>query len=105
MSQFNVYRNKNAATRKQYPYLLNVQNNLFDDLKTVVVIPFIRKKASTQNPIKYLMPVFTIEDSECILLTPQMAGVPKSQLGTIVEDLSQFRSEIIGSIDFIISGI
>ncbi len=105
MQQFSVYKNKNASTKKEYPYLLNIQSDLLDELKTVVVIPFIKRSTFKQTPVKYLMPVFTIENKECILLTPQIAGIPKSQLGTLVEDLSHFRSEIIGAMDFVISGI
>ena len=105
MQQFSVYKNNNTNTRKEYPYLLNIQSDLLDELKTVVVIPFIKQSTFKQKPIKYLMPIFTIEGKECVLLTPQISGIPKNQLGTVVEDLGHFRSEIIGAIDFVISGI
>lgn len=105
MQQFSVYKNKNTNTRKEYPYLLNIQSDLLDELKTVVVIPFIKQSTFKQKPIKYLMPIFTIEGKECVLLTPQIAGIPRNQLGTVVENLAHFRSEIIGAIDFMISGI
>ena len=105
MQQFSVYKNRNTNTRREYPYLLNIQSDLLDDLKTVVVIPFIKQSTFKQKPIKNLMPIFTIEGKECVLLTPQIAGIPKSRLGTVVEDLGHFRSEIIGAIDFVISGI
>jgi len=105
MQQFSVYKNKNTNTRKEYPYLLNIQSDFLDELKTVVVIPLIKQTTFKQTPIKYLMPVFTIEGKECVLLTPQIAGIPKNQLGSLVEDLAHFRSEIISAIDFVISGI
>lgn len=105
MEQFCVYKNKNTATKKEYPYLLSIQTHLLDELKTVVVIPLIRKSSFKQKPIKNLMPEFQIEGKDCVLLTPQLAGIPKSQLGLQVEDLNHFRSEIINAVDFIISGI
>ena len=39
MAQFKAYENPNKATRKTYPYLLDIQSNLLDDLRTTVVIP------------------------------------------------------------------
>ena len=39
MAQFKVYENPNDATRQTYPYLLDIQSNLLDELRTTVVIP------------------------------------------------------------------
>ncbi|SFR56520.1 CcdB protein [Pseudidiomarina maritima] len=39
MGQFCAYHNPNPLTRHEYPYLLDVQNNLLNELKTTVVIP------------------------------------------------------------------
>ena len=40
MSQFTVYKNEDKATKKTYPYFLNIQNNLLDELNSRVVMPF-----------------------------------------------------------------
>lgn len=39
MAQFKVYENPNDATRQTYPYLMDIQSNLLDELRTTVVIP------------------------------------------------------------------
>ena len=37
--QFDVYHNKNAASKGRFPYLLDVQTELLDSLETRVVVP------------------------------------------------------------------
>lgn len=39
MSQFTVYANKNAKTRKTFPYLIDMQSDLLEELQTTVAIP------------------------------------------------------------------
>lgn len=34
MAQFVAYENPNKATKNAYPYLLDIQSNLLDDLRT-----------------------------------------------------------------------
>lgn len=38
MSQFTVYQNPSAASRKAYPYILDVQHSVIDELSTRIVI-------------------------------------------------------------------
>jgi toxin CcdB len=40
-----------------------------------------------------------------VILTPQMAGIPKSELGAPVAQIEQHRFEIISAIDFLLTGI
>jgi toxin CcdB len=39
MGQFTVYENKNPRTKKAYPYLLDIQADLLEELRTTAVIP------------------------------------------------------------------
>ncbi|MFQ5633472.1 MAG: CcdB family protein, partial [bacterium] len=39
MSQFTAYQNKNPKTKKTFPYLVDIQSDLLDELRTTVVIP------------------------------------------------------------------
>jgi toxin CcdB len=39
-----------------------------------------------------------------VMVTPQLAGIAKKQLGTQVADLSAQRNEIIAAIDLLIIG-
>jgi len=105
MAQFTVCRNRNPQTRSTVPFLLDVQNDLLDDLETRVVVPLCPKSAMKGKALRTLMPVLAIEGESFVMLTPQMAGIPKSELGAPVARLEQHRFEIIAAIDFLLTGI
>ncbi len=104
MKQFTVYANPNAQSKKRFPYLLNVQTDLLDTLQTCVVAPLAPcdKKAIAQ--ITGLTPLLRVEGRDYLMLTPQIAGVHRRDLGKEVADISEQRDEIIAALDFLISG-
>ena len=61
MTQFTVYRNKNPRSRTTFPFLVNVQSDLLDELQTRVVIPLTRAAALTRKPVSNLMPSVQFE--------------------------------------------
>jgi toxin CcdB len=105
MPQFAVYRNKNPATKAAVPYLLNIQSELLDELDTRTVIPLYPLAAMKGKSLKTLTPMFEIEGKPYLLMTPQLAGIGKKQLGVQAADLSHARTEIVAAIDLLISGI
>ena len=105
MAQFTAYENPNTATNKTYPYLLDIQSDLLDDLRTTVVIPLCATNLVGKAAITKLCPTLEIKGKRFIGLTQQIAGIDRRSLGKGVCNLSQYRSEIIAALDFIISGI
>jgi toxin CcdB len=105
MAQFTVCRNKNPQTRSAVPFLLDVQNDLLDDLETRVVVPLCPISTIKGKTLRTLMPVLDIEGEHFVMLTPQMAGIPKSELGAPVTRVEHYRFEIIAAIDFLLTGI
>jgi len=105
MAQFKVYENPNKTSRKTYPYILDIQSNLLDDLRTTVVIPLCATNLAGKAAITKLCPIFEIKDKPFIALTQQIAGIDRKFLGKEVCDLSEHRSEIIAALDFFVSGI
>lgn len=105
MAQFTVYENSNPITRKTYPYLLDIQSNLLDDLRTTVVIPLIPATVVGKNAISKLCPIMEIDGKKFIALTQQLAGIDRKVLKKEVCSLPQYQTEIISALDFIISGI
>jgi toxin CcdB len=105
MPQFTVYRNKNPHTLSAVPFLLDVQHDLLSDLQTRVVIPLRPVSAIKGKALSPLMPILEIEGERFVLLTPQMAGIPKSEIGAPVTRGEHYRSEIIAAIDFLVTGI
>jgi len=105
MAQFTVCRNKNPQTRSTVPFLLDIQHDLLQDLETRVVVPLHPVPALQGQTLRTLMPVLEIEGESFIMVTPQMAGIPKSELGNPVTRVEKYRFEIIAAIDFLLTGI
>lgn len=103
MKQFDLYRNCNPRTREAIPLLLDVQSDLLASLNTRMVIPLSR--AGGLAGIHRLMPEVSVGDETLLLLTPQMAGISRRELGEPVGSLAHLRLQIIAAIDLLISGI
>jgi toxin CcdB len=105
MGQFSVYKNDDEATRKTYPYFLNIQNDLLDELNSRVVIPFSTPGSIKHRDAKKLCPIIKIDDKEFVLLTHQITTIPRSFLKTQITEVTTFRAEIISALDMLFTGI
>lgn len=105
MTQFTVFKNKNPASKSRVPYLLDIQSGLLETLDTRLVIPLSPLSSLKGKTLGSLTPVIEIEGKQFLLLTLQMAGISRNDIGVAVTDLSPLRHEIIAAIDFLISGI
>lgn len=50
------------------------------------------------------MPIFEIAGQRYVMLTPQLAGIAKRQLGEPVAELTACRDEIIAALDWLLTG-
>lgn len=105
MAQFTAYENSNRATRTAYPFLLDIQSDLLDQLRTTLVIPLSPVSLAGDAAIARLCPRVDIDGQGYVVMTPQMAGIDRKHLGGAVGDLSHYRAEVIGAVDFMVSGI
>jgi len=105
MAQFTVYKNKNRDTCSAVPFLLDIKNDLFEELETRVVVPLRPVSAAKGGALKVLTPVLEIEGEPFLMLTPQLAGVSKSELGAPVSRVEARRADIIAALDFLVTGI
>ena len=103
MAQFDVYENDDPESKTTIPFLLDVQHDLHKNLITRTVIPLVLI-FSTDAELKKLCPRFNILGQDVSLSTPEVAGYPVSDLGRKVISLAGYRSEILGAIDFLLSG-
>lgn len=104
MSQFTVYRNKSGRTKTTFPFLVDVQSELLDDLQTRVVIPLSKVAALAKNPVSRLMPVLPFEGDRYVLVTPELAGVARTDLGPAAGSLIERRDVILAAMDFLLTG-
>ncbi len=105
MSRFDVYINPSLSTRDAFPYIVDIQNSIISNIATRIVIPLGKISYFKNEQIKGLTPVIEYENEKLLLLTAQIASVPTKKLEHPVGSLSDFRDEIIASLDFAITGI
>jgi len=105
MAQFDVYNNPNTRTKKQYPYLVGIQNLLIADIATRIVIPLGRASLFGNQAMKKLTPELEYKNEKLILLIPQIASIPSTLLKNPIGTIQHLRDDIINALDFAISGI
>lgn len=105
MAQFNAYENRNPASRERYPYLLDIQSDLLEELCTTVVVPLCPATQAESVRMTYLNPIIEIDGERYIALTQELAGIERKRLGKAVHDLGMYRDRIMAAIDFLMTGI
>ena len=103
MAQFDVYENDEPESKAGIPFLLDVQHDLHRNLATRAVVPLVLI-FSADVAIEKLCPLFNIVDLDVAMSTPEIAGYPVCDLGIKVMSLAEHRTEILGAIDFLLSG-
>jgi toxin CcdB len=104
MPQFAVYRNANSETNEAFPLLVDVQADVLADLRTRAVVPLAKAVELTGYPMAYLTPLVTFEDQPYLLMTPQLAGISRAELGACAGSLANHERVISDAIEFLIRG-
>jgi toxin CcdB len=104
VAQFSVYRNKNPRTKATFPLLVDVQSDLLELLITRVVIPLTKTPAITRKPVTHITPEVTFEGEKYVLMTPQLAGINRADLGPLAGSLAPERQTILSAVDFLLTG-
>lgn len=88
----------------QYPYLIDIQNDIIEMLNTRLVIPLFDSHWLQKALPERLNPLIHINGHAFVLMTHQMASVPKSLLGKKLIHLKNEREKIKQAIDLLIDG-
>ena len=104
MPQFTVYRNKSPRTKSTFPFVVDVQSDLLEQLQTRVVIPLTRTAGLAKKPLSHLTPALTFDGETYVLMTPQLAGVARSDLGAPAGSLAGERDAIVAAMEVRLTG-
>jgi toxin CcdB len=104
MTQFGVYRNENTGSSEEFPYFVDVQSDFLEELGTRVVVPLGKAPELTGFPMLYLVPVVAFEGKPYALLTPQLAGISRHELGPQAGSLADQQRVISAAIDLLLKG-
>jgi toxin CcdB len=105
MAQFEVYENTSKQTRKAYPFILDLQHSLIEDIATRIVVPLGNAELLNNEELKGLTPKVEFEGNQLLVLIPQITSMPAKSLRNPIGTLSHLRDEIISSLDLAIIGI
>ncbi len=101
--RYHAYALKNPKSQTS-PYVLDLQSNLLDSLKSRVVAPLRQYSAvGTGEVIQDLMPVFSIGGESYVLVIQEMASYPVAQMAHVVADLTPHSATIMNSLDRLLS--
>lgn len=84
-------------------YLLDVQTDLIDHLRTRVVVPLL-PAASAPPAVRKLNPVFEINGQKLIMATHLLATVPVAELGESRLNLIRHHDQIVAALDMLFQG-
>lgn len=105
MAQFWIHKNANPDTKRSVPYLLDVQHRLLDSLAVRLAVPVMPEAPFFERTLQTLMIPCTVAGKNMFIVTPLIAGIAQQNFGAPVLDVSHLRTEIIGAIDLLISGV
>lgn len=105
MPQFDVYPNPSAKTKEAYPFLVDVQNPVIDQLSSRLVVPLTNINAKPDMLMKKLTPEIQFGDHSYLFMTQQLTSIPADILKKPVGSLENARTLLIEAIDFAITGI
>ena len=100
MAQFDVHE-----LRAEPTLVVSIQSDLIGStLDSSLVIPLF-DPADARWPFARLTPRLQFRGRTCLLATPLMVGLPKSEMKSPVGSLSEYGYEIMNAIDFLLTGV
>jgi toxin CcdB len=102
--QFAVYENKKLWNSTLFPFVVDVQPDMFQELDTCLVIPLSNAIALKRFPLLFMTPEVVLDDAGYLLVTPQLAGVARADLGPYVGSIAAQERTILSALDFLIRG-
>ena len=84
-------------------YLVDVQADLLDELKTRVVVPLVPASPDFR-PVRVLNPVITVGGKQFVMLTHLIATVPAGKLGEPRANIAALRDQIDAALDMLFGG-
>lgn len=103
MARFDIRHNADTEKSREFPYVVEVQSDLRDHLRTRVVIPLMSVERYGA-PMQRLNPVLEVEGREYVVVTSELAGIHLSALGPLVASAAERGDELTAAIDFLLQG-
>lgn len=100
MAQFDVFQNANKATSKQYPFLLEIQSDIFEESTRGVYIPLV-DSGSLKKPDKVLNAILSVSKRKVRMFPLDIASARRDSLGPYVCNVRGDGDSIIAALDLL----
>ena len=100
MAQFDIHENVNENTNGQYPYLLEVQSDVFEDSSRSVYVPLVLSKA-LKRPDKTFNPEFNVSGIEVRMFPLDIASAPRAIVGASVANVKNESDTVVAALDLL----
>lgn len=102
MAQLDIYENLDSDSCAEIPFLLDIQHELHQNLRTRMIIPLVRTEVQ-KSRLDALCPRFIVEGMSVFASVPEMSAYPAKELGGKVHNLEAKRNEIFSAVDFLLN--
>jgi toxin CcdB len=100
VAQFHIYENANANTNEQYPFLLEVQSDIFEDSNRAVYVPLVLAK-SLKKPDKTFNPKFSVSGHDVRLFPLDIASAPRTAVGATVASIKNESDRVVAALNLL----
>jgi len=100
MSQFDIYENTNKQSSEQFPFLIEVQSDVFESSTRSVYVPLVLSNALS-NPDNTLNFEFTIDDKNVRFFPLDIASAPRNVAGKRLGSLKQESDKVVAALDLL----
>ncbi len=100
MAQFDVYENPSKESAKQFPLLLEVQSDVFDESNRAVYIPLVDSD-TLKKPDTTLNAKIVVADLTVRLFPLDIASAPRSSVGRKVANIENESDKVIAALDLL----
>lgn len=100
MAQYDVYKNANKRTSAHFPFLLEVQSDVFEGSTRAVYIPLINS-CELKKPDKTLNAAIKIDDHEVRLFPLDIASARRDSVGAAVCNIRSESDAVVAALDLL----
>ena len=100
MAQFDVFKNASTTTVKQFPFLLEIQSDLFEESTRAVYVPLVNDD-TLKKPDKVLNVILSVSKRKVRLFPLDIASARRDTLGSYVCNVRKDGDSIIAALDLL----
>jgi toxin CcdB len=104
MTQFDVFANPIATTRRAYPFVVCLQSDFAQNSRDQIVAP-LAPIGLIPKIISRLTPIVALDGVEHMVLVPALTGMRLRDLTKHHASLASARSELLAAIDYLFFGV